>query len=551
MKKRENIICAKFEYEKDEEKDRVRISKADIKKITGEEKSYKSITGFFQDLTTEEKKPIVYVHNLDFYGFYILDFLDVKGFKPAFTPTGDWMEDGSMGSGNYKYQLSEENEFFSITVKNGRDLIEFRDFSKIFKGEFNNAHEMMEYLEKMEKYGRYQYSASMYALKEFKKITGEYEFDNIFPRLDKMQLDKETYGSENADEYVRKALRGGFNYLNLEKAGKVIGTGVEIDRRSMYPYTAHSASGNKNPYGLPNFKKGDEILQYTKKDFFVILRIEAVMKVKEEALPWIQIKDNPYIDGTTYLTKTATPKGYISIIITVTEKELYLLEETYDIKYKILDGCAFYTAPKMFDEYIDKWFAKKENAKNEIDREIAKKMLNGLIGKFGSTAWRKKTILKKENDVWVRGTEKKELTATVYAPITINVTANARVEMVKKAIKYKDRYIYADTDSLFLEMSEDEIKEKEDIRKGLGGWKIERTWECAKFSKRKQYVAINGNEVYVCMAGIPTESKEKIKEVIKTKEDLENVKKIEISNKVMKRTRGGEEYTDMIFKYEL
>ena len=45
--------------------------------------------------------------------------------------------------------------------------------------------------------------------------------------------------------------------------------------------------------------------------------------------------------------------------------------------------CLEFYNDDLFSEYIEKWYNVKKNSKNEIEKSLAKLMLNSLYGKMG------------------------------------------------------------------------------------------------------------------------------------------------------------------------
>jgi len=69
-------------------------------------------------------------------------------------------------------------------------------------------------------------------------------------------------------------------------------------------------------------------------------------------------------------------------IFYLTSAELELLIEN-NVKFKIIDGYYFERCEYLFNDYVNYYYDLKLNAKDNIDRTIAKLMLNSLYGKFG------------------------------------------------------------------------------------------------------------------------------------------------------------------------
>ena len=164
----------------------------------------------------------------------------------------------------------------------------------------------------------------------------------------------------------------------------------------------------------------------------------------------------------------------------------------------IIYRCLEFYNDDLFSEYIDKWYNVKKNSKNEIEKSLAKLMLNSLYGKMGQRDII--TVIKKYEEVpeiepfkdiktnielndkryslfnsYIQYNEKGNY---LFAPIIASeITANARVENYEWQIKLGlKNIIQTDTDSFFIEKSYfnslTDFKEKY-INNELGNLKIE------------------------------------------------------------------------------
>src|SRR5699024_8672220 len=107
----------------------------------------------------------------------------------------------------------------------------------------------------------------------------------------------EFYGASNADEYIRKAYKGGWCYLVKGKENHVFTDGVTADVNSLYPSMMHSESGNRYPIGEPTFWSGNLIPKEAENKYYFI-RIRTRFKIKKGYLPFIQLKGNYLYKGT-------------------------------------------------------------------------------------------------------------------------------------------------------------------------------------------------------------------------------------------------------------
>ena len=163
----------------------------------------------------------------------------------------------------------------------------------------------------------------------------------------------------------------------------------------------------------------------------------------------------------------------------------------------------------LFKDYIDKWYAVKQQATidgNKQMRTISKLMLNSLYGKFGMNPKTRSKIpvLDWTNDrvTYVYG--EPEIREPIYIPIATFITAWARYLTITSAQSVYDRFLYADTDSLHLigtgipaELDVDPVR--------LGAWKHEATFTRGKYLRAKTYIEEIDGRLCVTCAGLPDE----------------------------------------------
>lgn len=394
-----------------------------------------------------------------------------------------------------------------------------------------------EALNKFFKKGHNKFTIGSNCIKDLKISLGYNDSDrmlDIFPDLSKFDIDEKIYGSANADEYIRKSYKGGWCYLAKGKENKVFYNGLVLDVNSLYPSMMESASGNIYPYGKPHFWTGNYIPDKVLNDktLYYFIRIKTRFYIKPNKLPCIQIKGDINYCGTDYLEtsdivyKGKAFKSYLDIdnkvkeckvILTLTMTDFQLIKEHYDlIDFEILDGCYFKSTQRLFDEYIYKWKNEKINAKNGSERTIAKLFLNNCYGKLGTSknSSFKTTYIKKEsNSIGFKSVEEYNQ-RVVYVAGASAVTSYARNFTIRAAQQNyyganKRGFIYADTDSLHLDLSINEIKGVTLHDKNFQCWKHELTFDKAIYIRQKRYIEhdINGGYNIIC-AGMGTRCKE-------------------------------------------
>lgn len=312
------------------------------------------------------------------------------------------------------------------------------------------------------------------------------------------------------DDLIRRSYRGGWTYLNPKYKGAEVGEGLVVDKNSMYPSMMREMY---MPFGDPVYFDG----KYEEDKCYplYIQMLSCSFEVKENMLPTVQLKhtlgymDNEYIETTNGRIET----------LTLTSVDLELFFKHYNVKdLTYHDGFKFKRIKGLFNSYIDHWMNEKIKAGKEgngAKRQIAKLMLNSLYGKFGlgSSVRGKYPIL--ENDVVHYKCYDRRDRDTIYCPVASFITSYARRDIVEnsQAIrdytmkKYgKDYYLYSDTDSIHcLKLPEEELRQfmrLDDYE--LGAYKVESTFERAKFIRQKCYIEIGyDGKVNSTIAGMP------------------------------------------------
>lgn len=515
----------------------------------------------FEYLKSLKSNIIIYYHNLKFDGSFWIDYLmNVKHFEQAVYKTGEdynnveFIENYKMRSNTFKYLISEMGQWYTITIKTGRYIIEIRDslkllpFSvrKIGAGFFTKHKKLdMEYtgfrypgchisdeekkyiandvlvvkeaLELMYSKGHNKLTIGACCLSEYKNIcmqtlNNALEYDEMFPDITAIELDKELYGSDNADSYIRKSYKGGWCYLVKGKENKLYKNGVTADVNSLYPSMMSSESGNYYPVGMPHFWKGNFIPKEAQENnnyFFIRIRTRFVLK--SGMLPFIQIKGNSLYKGTEclqtsdiydektgkYYSKYKDINGNVHdsiLTLTLTQTDYILFKEHYNLfNFEILDGCWFYTLKGIFDEYINKYKKIKLESKGAM-RMLAKLFLNNLYGKMAASTDSsfKYAFVKEDTSIGfvpVNQNEKKP----GYIPVGSAITSYARNFTIRAAQKNyygidKPGFIYADTDSIHCDLSPEQVRGITIHPKNFCCWKLETSWDYGWFVRQKTYI---------------------------------------------------------------
>lgn len=411
---------------------------------------FHSIDETFEFLKSLKQNATVYYHNLKFDGeFWLSYLLTILKFKQAYIKLNSegtslkWIPEKDMVSNTFQYAISDMGQWYSITIKVGKQYIRLKDSLKLMPfsvkrlGEgFKTKHRKldMEYkgyryagceitakekeylandllvvkegLEFMFAQGHKSLTIGSCCMREYKKICktslqNQLTYDEMFPNLYEIALDESIYGSKNAGEYIKKSYKGGWCYLVEGKENQVYHNGTTADVNSLYPSMMSSQSGNPYPVCLPYFWQGDIPEKVIENDRYYFVRVRTRFYIKKDKLPFIQIKNTLLYIGTEAL-KTSdvydrrTGKYYdhmynfdgeleeVKVTLTLTKTDWILFQEHYDlVNCEILDGCWFYTQVGIFDEYINPYKELKQKSKGAL-RELAKLFLNNLYGKFAT-----------------------------------------------------------------------------------------------------------------------------------------------------------------------
>lgn len=520
-----------------------------------------SIAETFDYLVSLNCNVVVYYHNLKFDGAFWLSYLLVdKKFTQAYDKIGDketdvkWKKQFKMFNNTFKYSISDRGTWYSIVVKVKNHFIEIRDSLKLLPfsvkriGEsFGTKHKKldMEYtgfryagceitkeeqeyiandvlvvkeaLEIMFKQGHNKLTIGSCCLEEYKRICRsslgiQLDYAEMFPNLYDFKIDKQEHKYDNAGDWLRKSYRGGWCYLVKGKENKIKTNGTTADVNSLYPSMMSSKSGNKYPIGLPKFWTGNFIPEEAlKENMYYFVRIKTRFYIKDNFLPFIQVKGDLKYKGTEsletsdvynhdnddYFPYYVDKEGNIQqakVELTLTMTDYQLIKEHYElVDFEIIDGCYFYSMVGIFDEYINKYAKIKKESKGAL-RELAKLFLNNLYGKMASSTDSSFKIAYVKDDksigfMQVVENEKKP----GYIAIGSAITSYSRNFTIRAAQKNyygaeKRGFIYADTDSIHCDLLPQEIKGIEVDDKEFCCWKLESCWDKAIFTRQKTYI---------------------------------------------------------------
>ena len=496
---------------------------------------------------------ICYYHNLKFDGnFWLYYLMHDLGWKQATHKeadgTIDWDDRWHLLNNEFEYMISDEGQWYTITMKVNNYIIQLRDSLKLLPFSvksigkaFQTKHQKlnMEYkglryagceitteeqkyiandvlvvkeaLEIMFSQGHNKMTIGSCCMAEYKVLTGQYQYDSWFPNVYDIPIDKDLHGEDNAGDWIRHSYKGGWCYLVKGKENHIYTNGTVADVNSLYPSMMSSESGNRYPVGNPHFWAGNFIPEEAQaEDRYYFIRFRTKFYLKENMLPFIQIKGSWLYKGTEMLTTSdvLNPKdgkyydkyydknGKLcdtTVTLTLTCIDYKLFREHYDVKdFEILDGCWFDTDIGIFDSYVDKYKEIKMNSKGAM-RTLAKLFLNNLYGKMATNTNSsfKMAYIKEDGSIGFDTIEQNHKKPG-YIPVGSAITSYARNFTIRAAqANYygpdKDGFIYADTDSIHCNLQADKINGIKVDDRAFCCWKLESSWDRAVFVRQKTY----------------------------------------------------------------
>ena len=526
-----------------------------VELFTEDVKIFHSIDEQYKYFLSLDCNVCVYYHNLKFDGAFWLSYLLVDlGYEQAYVKHSDdindmeWLTQKEMKNKSFTYSISNMGQWYRITIKDKNRFIEIRDSLKLLPfsvkriGEsFGTKHKKldMEYtgfryagceitdsekeyiandvlvakeaLEIMFTEGHKKLTIGSCCLGEYKKSIGRKNYERLFPNVYEIPINP-IHSYETAGDWIKHSYRGGWCYLVKGKEKQILTNGTTADVNSLYPSMMSSESGNRYPVGEPTFWYGNFIPdEALKSNRYYFIRIKTRFYLKENMLPFIQIKNNLLYKGTEaletsdiynpkdgkYYSQYIDTKGNIQeaiVTLTLTMTDFELIKEHYElVDFEIIDGCYFRSAIGIFDNYIDKYKKIKLESKG-AKRELAKLFLNNLYGKMASSknSSYKVAYIKEDKSIGfitVIANDKKP----GYIPVGSAITSYARNFTIRAAQKNfygkdKDGFVYADTDSIHCNLPPEKIKGITVHPKDFCCWKLEANWDKAIFIRQKTYI---------------------------------------------------------------
>ena len=482
----------------------------------------------------QDKNPIIYFHNLKFDGSYILnwlfrkgytfdpDFKTVNSFNVSISDMGLWyfIEVCIYKKGNRRYFIRFQDSLKKIPLS-VRDIPKAFSLGELVKGDLDydlyrpigykpNESELS-YLKrdcmipalalmKLSEQGFTKMTGSSDAFYQWKLtlqterarergVKPEHTYRSLFPKL-----------PLEVDDYIRRAYKGGWTYVNPRFAGRILDDPVEVwDINSMYP---SKMKFKYLPYGEPIYFKGQP---KPNRYQCYIARIWISFDIKKDYLPTIQVKHSYFFNPTEYIESSEGQE----IEMVVTNVDLKLIFKHYKVNsIKYIDGYYFYKCKGVFNEHIDKNMAIKEKAVGG-ERYIAKSRMNQVYGKTATSPRRKNKIPRLEEGVLKFTFSEEEIAEPQYTALGVFITAWARHDIISDAQNNFKNFIYCDTDSLHMLKNKDGTEPNLPIHPtALGYYKKEHDVVKSIFLRSKTYIEQYPNgDIEVKCAGASPEVK--------------------------------------------
>lgn len=182
------------------------------------------------------------------------------------------------------------------------------------------------------------------------------------------------------------------------------------------------------------------------------------------------------------------------VTMPVTDVDWETLTENCDVHvWEHVGGWKFRKSHGLYYTYVDKWFHVKQTATGER-KQMAKLLLNSLVGKFGASLYRPMLHPKPSADGGVDFTVDKPESANSLAwlPTAAYVNAYGRQILSRAMNANAGRVLYADTDGMILEGLDAPVGIETDDRK-LGAWKNDHTYERLRILGNRKYCGVETN----------------------------------------------------------
>ena len=469
--------------------DEARVWLWDICYDIGVHKNGTTLDSFMDNILKAPNKSLYAFRNLGYDGTYIISWLLKNGYKHTLKDTDSMPAKSfkciisSVGS-HYAYQISNENKqkttlfdslkyvnmsiensakCYNLPIKKGHiDYDLYRPIDHVPTQEeldyIHNDTEIDMWTIRLNlKEGAVKFTQAGNAKNEFRKLFTKGEWDMLFPPLDNID-----------DKFIRKSYVGGFVSYNDNFVNKDIFNATSYDINSMYPA---QMLHRYMPYGFPVSFEGKYVP--SEKYPIYIQRLKCSFACKEDGIPMISSKKAFISKENIYIKYSYDMKR--ELILSSPDLELFF--DNYDVWDIEWLGGVMFTAMKgveitpeqastmtvdevieqdgqgsYFYDYVKKWrYIKEHEPSGTPARDYAKRMLNALYGAMASNPERKSSVPYLTEDGIVKyNIVDSDSGKTAYLPAGVFITAWSRYFLIKTIKQNKDRFIYCDTDSMYL-----------------------------------------------------------------------------------------------------
>lgn len=529
----------------------------------GENCRHVSVEEFFKTelppLTTF--KTDVFIHNLSFWGPAICLYLHKGGYNDLSEQKFEDMK-LKLGDKEFSYVCSRSNGSFYNIQAGQCKFYEFLNLCSIeddqlvetFGGTMEVA--MHRCVCTIRSFGTRASTISSAAFAVWKNTFKRSTFEQLF-------VSEECFGDGKSELITREAYYGGLSYIKKGIEGKEFLDGVVADCNSLYPFVMSTKSF---PIGKGTYHAG-ELPEFVAKSNYMtyFVKFRASFDVKPGHMPFLRCRGDEYHNPEEVLETSDIISGgnrygwyeevdedtgeifrkRVMVELTLYKADFELMFEQYDVhEIEFIGYVTYGVNAEVFRPYIMGMYELKKNAKTRGEKRIAKMFMNALSGRMGIKIERENVIFdEKSYNVmercsiygekqrgkktdhfmgdYVRDYAGKTVVGTVsggsYPHIAAAITAEARAYMVRKIQKNWKHFLYTDTDSIHADCAEKLLTGLK-FSDEMGDFKIEHTFERAVYYKQKVYVLYNdrvsGKRVYVTTAGLPTEQKELLEQVM-------------------------------------
>ena len=526
MKKPKNLYCADFETTSLAQYQVEGCTRVYLRKLMGVynevDKIGVDMDSFINCLISLENADI-YFHNLSFDGEFILWWLLENEYE---------YDDSLSENKTFKSIIDETGSIYSITIRhNETSTSNLKCSYKLFPksiddigklvgipklkethnySEIKNYNSVEELTEEEKSYITNDVKIMVELIKylQEKGIKGITMSTSAYKNWlkDKYQLCKnQMKKSDNEEivEIVRKSYRGGITKVNEKYAGIEFNDVISFDVNSLYPSVMYE---NPMPIGDGKIYKSVEEGRKDNRHLFIIVAFVEYAKVRTGQHAFIGNQS-----GFSYARKYSYDNELNNKMLYLWKDEFELFKLVYDAQYTILKVVGWKKANYVFKDYIDRWYDLKKNAKNDVERSLAKLMLNSLYGKFGMNDSRITKIPIALDDKIIYRTEDNN-TTYYYKEVASYITSKARCKLATFMNRCGDNFLYCDTDSVYYighdipEIFKDVVDSKK-----LGYWKYEGHYTRFKALKAKCYLKqLDDGTIERRIAGCPKECAELI-----------------------------------------